>query len=83
MCIRDRDYLDNGEIARIYNKLTEMENQNPLEQMRLAADNYNRYGHYMAALKNYHHVVYQMSHDYEEEMTRPVSYTHLSMRILL
>lgn len=64
------DYLDNGEIARIYNKLTEMENQNPLEQMRLAADNYNRYGHYMAALKNYHHVVYQMSHDYEEEMTR-------------
>lgn len=32
------DYLDNGEIARIYNKLTEMEHQNPLEQMRLAAD---------------------------------------------
>lgn len=64
------DYLDNGEIARIYNKLTEMEHQNPLEQMRLAADNYNRYGHYMAALKNYHHVIYQMTHDYEEEMTR-------------
>ncbi len=64
------DYLDNGEIARIYNKLTEMEHQNPLEQMRLAADNYNRYGHYMAALKNYHHVVYQMTHDYDSEMTR-------------
>ena len=47
-----------------------MEHQNPLEQMRLAADNYNRYGHYMAALKNYHHVIYQMTHDYEEEMTR-------------
>ena len=59
-----------GEIARIYNKLTEMEHQNPLEQMRLAADNYNRYGHYMAALKNYHHVVYQMTHDYDSEMTR-------------
>lgn len=70
MLLNAVDYLDNGEIARIYNKLTEMENQNPLEQMRLAADNYNRYGHYMAALKNYHHVVYQMSHDYEEEMTR-------------
>ena len=64
------DYLDNSEIARVYNKLTEMEHQNPLEQMRLAADNYNRYGHYMAALKNYHHVVYQMTHDYDEEMTR-------------
>jgi len=64
------DYLDNGEIARVYNKLTEMENQNPLEQMRLAADNYNRYGHYMSALKNYHHVVYQMTHDYEDEMTK-------------
>ena len=47
-----------------------MEHQNPLEQMRLAADNYNRYGHYMAALKNYHHVVYQMTHDYDSEMTR-------------
>ena len=44
--------------------------RNPLEQMRLAADNYNRYGHYMAALKNYHHVVYQMTHDYDSEMTR-------------
>ena len=25
---------------------------------------------YMAALKNYHHVVYQMTHDYDSEMTR-------------
>lgn len=64
------DYLDNGEIAKVYNQLTEMEHQNPLEQMRLAADNYNRYGHYMAALKNYHHVIYQMTHDYDHEMTR-------------
>ena len=64
------DYLSNSEIARVYNQLTEMEHQNPVEQARLAADNYNRYGHPMAALKAYHHVVFQMEHDYESEVTR-------------
>lgn len=64
------DYLNNSEIAYVYNKLSEMEHQNPVEQARLAADNYNRYGHCMAALKGYHHVIYQMEHDYNNEVTR-------------
>lgn len=64
------DYLSNSEIAFVYNKLQEMEHQNPVEQARQAADNYNRYGHYMAALKSYHHVVYQMTHDYDDALTR-------------
>ncbi|MGN0204676.1 MAG: DUF5716 family protein [Coprococcus sp.] len=64
------DYLSNSEIAFVYNKLTEMEHQNPVEQARQAADNYNRYGYYMAALKSYHHVIYQMTHEYGNELTR-------------
>ena len=64
------DYLSNSEIAFVYNKLTEMEHQNPVEQARQAADNYNRYGHCMAALKSYHHVICQMSHEYANEVTR-------------
>jgi hypothetical protein len=63
-------YLSNSEIAFVYNKLAEMEKQNPIEQARMAADNYCRYGHYMAALKNYQHVIYQMNHGYEKESTR-------------
>lgn len=64
------DYLNNAEIAAVYNNLTMMEKQNPVEQARMAADNYYRFGHYMAALKIYHHVTYQMNHDFAGEVTR-------------
>jgi tetratricopeptide (TPR) repeat protein len=63
-------YLNNTEIAYVYNKLVEIEKQNPIEQSRMAADNYCRYGRYIAALKQYQHVIYQMNHAYDKEMTR-------------
>lgn len=64
------DYLSNSEIAYVYNKLSEIERQNPAEHARMAADNYCRFGRYMAALKTYHHVIYQMEHVYSHEVTR-------------
>ncbi len=64
------DYLSNAEIARVYNKLSEIERQNPAEHARMAADNYCRFGRYMAALKTYHHVIYQMEHVYSNDVTR-------------
>lgn len=64
------DYLSNSEIAYVYNKLSEIERQNPAEHAKMAADNYCKFGRYMAALKTYHHVVYQMEHVYNNDVTR-------------
>ncbi len=64
------DYLNNSEITTVFNRLAILEKQNPVEHAKIAADNYCKYGHYMAALSMYHHVAYQMNHDYEKEATR-------------
>ncbi len=64
------DYLTRAEINEVMRKLSDMENQNPVEQGRMAADNYLRYGHYMAALNTYHHVIYIMEHEYSDVTTK-------------